>query len=113
MIINKYNPYVYLFYIIVGLIAIMLIYYFSINNKYKLCALIPTIPVIGLFGLLLAFNNKENTKHYIKFHIKFLITTLIFYSIILFLITYNFPLLNSVLIAIIFWIFINLYNLYF
>ena len=54
MSLKKNSPIVYAFYGILGIILLTTLYYFSLQKKYKICALIPAIPIIGLTGLFFA-----------------------------------------------------------
>ena len=114
MYIDKSHPCVYLFHAFIGAILFTFIYHLSLIKNYKISAFIPTIPVLGLFGLFLVIINKENTTFYIKNHIKFLLITAILYISILFfncLLNYSFTL--SLIISILIWLFIHIFNLYF
>ena len=109
----KNNYLIYIYYALIGAILFPLLYYLSLQKKYKFCALIPTIPVLGLFGLfMISINNKSNIKDYIKNHIIFIITTIIFYLVVLSF--YNiFSIYISLFIGLLVWLIINCYNLYF
>ena len=58
-------------------------YHFSLNNKYKICSLIPTIPILGITGLFFIINNNGNINSYINKHMQFLLCTLTIYLILL------------------------------
>tara|TARA_Y100000389_G_scaffold176497_2_gene188059 strand:- start:2319 stop:2483 length:165 start_codon:yes stop_codon:yes gene_type:complete len=49
--IKKDNPYIYILVALVGAIILTTSYHLSLQNKYKICALISALPVIGLLGL--------------------------------------------------------------
>ena len=114
MYIDKYHPCIYLFHAFIGAILFTLIYHVSLMKNYKISAFIPTIPVLGLFGLFLVVLNKDNHIFYIKNHIKFLlITSILYLSILFFNYFLNFSLNISLFFSIIIWLFINIFNLYF
>ena len=46
---------------ILGAVLFTSIYYFSQKKEYKLCALIPALPIVGLYGLII-INNINNVK---------------------------------------------------
>jgi uncharacterized membrane protein (GlpM family) len=114
MYIDKSHPGVYLIYAFVGAILFTLIYHVSLIKNYKISAFIPTIPILGLFGLFLSIINKCNHILYIKNHIKFLlITTILYLSILFFNYFLNYSLNISLFFSIIIWLFIHIFNLYF
>jgi len=94
---KKDSPIVYTFYGILGTILLTTLYYFSLQNKYKICALIPALPVVGIIGLLFIFINEGNSKDYIIYHIKFLLFTVLLYVLILF----TFYLTNNIILSLI------------
>ena len=95
MNLKKDSPIVYSFYAILGAIILTTLYYFSLQNKYKISALIPALPVVGIIGLLFIFINKGNSKEYIINHIKFLLLTVLLY--VLHLCTFKTPILRQVI----------------
>lgn len=103
----KNNLIIYLCYSLVGAILLPLLYYFSIHGKTKLCALLPTIPILGLVGLLLThiFNNKA-VNIYILYSITSLLITISLYLFmyILYYFTKNIGL--SFLISFLLWLII-------
>ena len=100
----------YIVYSIIGAIIFPLIYYFSLNKKYKICSLIPAIPLVGLTGLFFIIQNKGNINGYILNHCKFLLFLLIMYVILI--TTYHFTknILFSIFIALMIWLAIVCYN---
>ena len=113
MKIDKTHPFIYLFYTSIGAILFTLIYHISLLKDYKLSAFVPTIPVLGLFGLILVIINKDNHIIYLKNHINFLVITTILYLCILFFNYYlHYSLYISLFIAVILWLLIHYINLY-
>lgn len=113
MNIDKSHPCIYLFHAFVGAILFTLIYHISLLKDYKVSAFIPTIPILGLFGLILVILNNDNHTIYVKNHIKFLfITAILYISILFFNYFFNYSLYLSILIAIIIWLSIHYINLY-
>tara|TARA_Y100001980_G_C14249712_1_gene95235 strand:+ start:20 stop:361 length:342 start_codon:yes stop_codon:yes gene_type:complete len=111
--IRKDSPIIYICVALVGAILLTTSYHLSLQNKYKLCALIPALPVIGLSGLFFITLNKGNYKGYIFNHIRFLLITGSFYFLILFFLYFNNNLIVSLFFSFILWIIlicINLFN---
>ena len=100
----------YILYSIVGAIILPLIYHLSLYNKYKLCALIPALPIIGLFGLFSIINNSGNIKGFIYNHIKFLACTISLYLVILLIYFFSKKIILSIILALLFWLSIICYN---
>ena len=111
--IRKDSPYIYILVALVGAILLTTSYHFSLQNKYKLCALIPALPIIGLFGLFFITLNKGNSNGYIINHIKFLLTTTSLYFFTLLFLYFNYDLILSLFFSFILWfilVCINLFN---
>ncbi len=103
----KNNLIIYLCYSLVGAILLPLLYYFSINGKTKLCALLPALPILGLVGLFLTniFNNKSINIYIVNHIISLLITiSLYLFMYILYYFTKNIGL--SFLISFLLWLII-------
>lgn len=100
----------YIIYSIVGAILLPFMYFFSKNKQYKLCALIPAIPVLGLTGLFMLINYNANIYKYIKNHIKFLTSTILFYILLIFIFYLSNNIYLSITISILLWCII-VYNL--
>ena len=113
MAIDKTHPYIYLFHAFIGAILFTLIYHISLLKDYKISAFVPTIPILGLFGLILVIINNDNHIIYVKNHIKFLLITASLYITILFFNYYlNYSLYLSILLGVIMWSIIHCINLY-
>lgn len=99
---NDFN--IYLIYFIIGGLLITTTYYFSKIKNNKFCALIPALPIVGLFGLLVTKINNNSCLEYLLYIIKFIIITLILYLIIYLLLikTNNFRL--SIFLGILIWL---------
>ena len=103
---KKDHPIIYIFYAIIGALILTSCYHFSINDKHKLCALLPALPIIGLFSLfLIYFNSKSNllTKNYIIHHIHFLLYTVLIYIITYITYLYTNNIFVSLIIALSVW----------
>lgn len=80
--------YQYIFYGIFGAIVFPLMYYLSLKQNSKLCAIIPAFPLLGITGLILTNVNANNnnkrvlTKYYLKNIIIFISLALSIYIII-------------------------------
>jgi len=111
------SPITYAIYGTIGAVYMTSMLYLSSHEKYKLTALIPTIPVFSLFGLYFinasASNSTHENKQYIKHLIVFLLNTTVLFIIIY--LSYSYfgykqSLLWSVVISLIVWfIFIYLF----
>ncbi len=101
--ISKNSPYIYILVALIGAILLTTSYHFSLQNKYKICALIPALPIIGLTGLFFITLNKGNTKGYIFNHIRFLLITSCLYFFTLLFLYLNYDLLLSLFFSFILW----------
>ena len=106
MNIKKDSSFVYAFYAILGAILLTTSYYFSLQNKYKICALIPALPIVGIVGLLFIYVNEGNSKEYIIYHIKFLLFTVLLYVLMLIINFFIKNLFLSIIYALLIWLFI-------
>ena len=93
----------YFIYSIVGALILPLLYYYSKHGKYKICALIPAAPIIGLLGLFLIIFHKGDVNGYIINHLKFLIFTVSLYLCLLTLYYFTKNIFISIILAVIFW----------
>ena len=93
----------YVIYSIIGAIVLPLQYYFSKNKQYKLCALIPAMPILGLIGLFMLIFYNGNINKYIKNHIVFLICTISFYISLIFIYYLTNNIVVSLVLAILIW----------
>ena len=110
--IKKDSPYVYILVALIGATILTITYHFSLQNKYKLCSLIPTIPIMGLLGLyFITTLNKENKENYIVNHIRFLLITCSLYISMLFFLYLNLNLITSFIFSLILWFSLVYYNL--
>ncbi len=93
----------YVIYSIIGSIMLPLLYFLSKNKKYKLCALISTIPILGLSGLFMLLYYSGNINKYIKNHIAFLCCTVLLYIslLVVYYITNN--IVVSLFLALLIW----------
>ena len=98
----KINLY-YVLYSLIGAILFPLMYHFSLNNKYKICSLIPTIPILGITGLFFIINNNGNINSYINKHMQFLLCTLTMYLILLTIYYFTKKIFLSIFLALLIW----------
>ena len=111
--IKKDSPIIYICVALIGATLITISYHFSLENKYKICSLIPALPIIGLTGLYFIILNKGNIKGYIINHIKFLLITTSLYFFTLIFLYLKYDLLLSLIISFILWfILVNINFLY-
>ena len=105
----NYNKIEYLFYFILGGILFSSIHYFSSIKNNKICALLPTIPVVGIYTMLLIkYNNKTEQSNVLcsKFLYnisRFIIYTLIFYILMLIILNYINHFFLSLIISLLLW----------
>ena len=56
----------YLIHAIAGAMLLPILYYYSLKKNSLICALIPTIPILGLYGLYCVQDNNGNIDKYLK-----------------------------------------------
>ena len=95
--IKKDSPIIYILVALIGATLLTISYHFSLQNKYKICALIPALPIIGLTGLFFLTLNKGNSEGYILNHIRFLLITTSLYFFTLVFLTLSFSTVLSTL----------------
>lgn len=102
----------YIIYSVFGALVLPLQYYFSKNKQYKLCALLPTIPILGLTGLFMLIFYNGNINKYIKNHIAFLMCTISLYISLIFIYYLTNNIVVSLVLAMIIWscIVYNVFN---
>lgn len=93
----------YVIFSLFGAIVLPLQYYFSKNKQYKLCAIIPTIPILGLTGLFMLIFYNGNINKYIKNHIAFLTCTISLYISLIFIYYLTNNIIVSLVLAMIIW----------
>ena len=92
---NNYSKTEYIVYFILGGIVFSSIHYFSSIKNNKMCALIPTIPVVGIYSMLLIkYNNKNEDTNILCSKLlynicHFVINTFLFYFLMLILLNYS------------------------
>ena len=94
----------YLIHFIIGGLLFGGINFFSKNKKNKLMALIPTIPILGIYGLLLTIKNKDSLNEYLLNITSFVLVCLIFYIMIFLINKVLKKIFISLLISLIIWI---------
>lgn len=77
-----YKNFDYFVHFLIGGFLFLFIHYFSKKNNTKLAALIPTIPILGIYGIILNSQNKNKINIYLKSIIKFVLLALLFYILI-------------------------------
>lgn len=101
--IKKDSPIIYILVSLIGATLLTISYHFSLQNKYKICALIPALPIIGLTGLFFLTLNKGNFEGYILNHIRFLLITTSLYFFTLIFLYLKYDLLLSLIISFMLW----------
>lgn len=110
--IKKDSIYVYIFIALLGAIILTSSYYFSLQKNYKICSLIPAIPIMGLLGLFFITSNKGNNINYIINHIKFIAITLCLYLLTLLFLYFKYDIITSLFFSFILWFILVYTNLY-
>tara|TARA_B100000614_G_scaffold176786_1_gene157849 strand:- start:754 stop:1068 length:315 start_codon:yes stop_codon:yes gene_type:complete len=100
----------YVVHFLIGGFLFLFIYYYSKNNKTKLAALIPAIPILGIYGLILNIQNKNKINIYLKSIIKFILLALLFYTSIFFIYKFINRIFISVITSLIIWLYL-VYNI--
>lgn len=80
---------------IAGALLLPVLYYYSLQKNSLMCALIPTIPILGIYGLYCTIDNKGNLDKYLKNIIIFGIMYVGFFS----LMYYIYDITNNILLA--------------
>ena len=70
---------------LLGAVMFMISYHFSIEKKSTLTALVPAVPILGLYGLFITISNKNNIDNYLQKISIFISISLIFYLAVLFM----------------------------
>lgn len=107
MNLKKDSPIVYAFYALFGALVFVGTYHFSLNNKYKLCSFMPTIPIPGLLGIYLIHKYNSNLEGYIQSKFIFILNTFLFYVTLMLFYLKTKDLLLSTIIGIVQWLFIS------
>ena len=104
----------YLLHALAGALLLPILYYYSLKKNSLMCALIPTIPVLGLYGLYCTMDNNGNIDKYLKNIILFGVMYVGFFLLIHFLYNYTNDIFVSSIISLIVWFIITIsYIVYF
>jgi len=76
---NKLEIYDFIIHFIIGGLIVGVINFLSKYGKTKYVALIPAIPAMGIYGLLLTFKNNEDMNEYLLRISNFVLLSLLFY----------------------------------
>tara|TARA_B100001142_G_C14037204_1_gene540608 strand:+ start:242 stop:577 length:336 start_codon:yes stop_codon:yes gene_type:complete len=79
---NKVDTFDFIIHFIIGGLIIGGINFLSKYGKTKYVALIPAIPALGIYGLLLTFKNKKDMNEYLLSISNFILLSLVFYMTI-------------------------------
>ena len=103
----------YFIYSLLGALLFMLIYHFSLYENKIICALIPALPILGIFGLFLISEKKKDVLQYLTNIIVFFILYLFLFSLmyLLYLHTSNLPI--SIGISLTVWMFFTICYIFF
>jgi len=98
----------YLLHSIVGAILLPILYYYSLKKNSLICALIPTIPILGLYGLYCTIDNNGNINKYLKNITIFGLLYALFFLLIIFLYNNTKDIVSSAIISLVLWIIITM-----
>jgi len=101
----------YLIHGTIGAILFMLTYHFSVNKYSTITALLPAVPLAGLYGLYLIYNENSNIKNYLTKISIFIATALIFYVVMLIIYTKTKNILLALIVGAFIWIISCYFNL--
>ena len=100
---NKFDIYDFIVHFIIGGLIIAGINLLSKYGKTKYVALIPAIPALGIYGLLLTFKNKKDMNEYLLSISNFILLSLVFYMGIFAINKIIKKIFISLVISLIFW----------
>lgn len=98
----------YLLHAIVGAILLPILYYYSLKKNSLICALIPTIPILGLYGLYCTVDNNGNIDKYLKNITIFGLLYALFFLLIIFLYNNTKDIVSSAIISLVLWLIITM-----
>ena len=107
----QFNLSDYLFHGMLGAILFMLTYHFSVNKYSTLTALLPAVPLAGMYGLYLIYSENGNVKNYLTKISLFIMTSLIFYIAILIVYIKSKNLLLALILGALIWLVSCYFNL--
>lgn len=107
----QFNLSDYLFHGMLGAILFMLTYHFSVNKYSTLTALLPAVPLAGMYGLYLIYSENGNVKNYLTKISLFIMTALIFYIAILIVYIKSKNLLLALILGALIWLVSCYFNL--
>ena len=107
----EFNLSDYLFHGILGAILFILTYHFSVNKYSTLTALLPAVPLAGIYGLYLIYSENGNIKNYLTKISLFIMTALIFYIAILIVYIKSKNLLLALILGALIWLVSCYFNL--
>jgi len=98
----------YIMHAIAGALLLPILYYYSLKKNSLMCALIPTIPILGLYGLYCVQENNGNIEKYLKNIIIFGSMYAGFFLLISYLYKATNNIVTSSCISLIVWFFISI-----
>ena len=107
----EFNLSDYLFHGIIGAILFMLTYHFSVNKYSTLTALVPAVPLAGMYGLYLINSKNGNVINYLTKISLFIMTALIVYVAILIVYIKSKNLLLALILGSLIWLVSCFFNL--
>ena len=99
----------YLIHFCIGGLLFIIIKYCSNNHLTKITALIPTIPILGIYGLFMCIKNKENLNTYLLNISNYILIALGFYILILIINKFIKKIFISLIISLIIWFIVVYY----
>lgn len=98
----------YLIHAIAGALLLPILYYYSLKKNSLICALIPTIPILGLYGLYCTVDNNGNIDKYLKNITIFGLLYALFFLLIIFLYNNTKDIVSSAIISLVLWLIITM-----
>tara|TARA_B100000035_G_C20717476_1_gene429779 strand:+ start:215 stop:553 length:339 start_codon:yes stop_codon:yes gene_type:complete len=93
----------YLIHAIAGALLLPILYYYSLKKNSIMCALIPTIPILGLYGLICTIDDNGNIEKYLKNIIIFGLMFVVLFLLMYFFYSYTNNIYISSIISLIIW----------
>ena len=101
------KDYEFLIHFCIGGILATICFYCSKNNKTKLLAILPAMPTLGIYALLLTIKDNNDYNMYLITISKSILLAFVFYILILLIDKVIKKILVSLLISLIIWFFLT------
>jgi uncharacterized membrane protein (GlpM family) len=103
----------YIIHAIAGALLLPILYYYSLKKNSLMCALIPTIPVLGLYGLYCTVDRNGDIDKYLKNITTFGVIYALFFLMTICLYKFTNDIVLSSILSLIVWFIVTIiYILY-